>query len=75
MLKPQLFEQLLKQTMKQHTKVLRSIKGELKSMHSTTNFIRNVGQCPTYGRPAEHRWWRPVFNAVKKVWLTVDDHY
>ena len=28
---------------------------------------RNVGQCPTYGRPAEYRW-RPLFNAA--VWLT-----
>ena len=27
---------------------------------------RNVGQCPTYGRPAEYRW-RPLFNAA--VWL------
>jgi len=25
---------------------------------------RNVGQCPTCGRPAEHRW-RPLFNAAK----------
>jgi len=28
---------------------------------------RNVGQCPTNGRPAEYRW-RPLFNGAKFGW-------
>jgi len=37
---------------------------------SSSIATRNVGQCPTWWRPAEYRW-RPLFNAAKFSWRPI----